>query len=57
MSELWFAIIGSIFVIICSLKAKTKNRITENWFMLGFIFWFVALFVLAKLPYVKEETF
>ena len=57
MYELWFALIGSIFAILCSLKAKKKNRITENWFILGFVFWFIALFVLAKLPFVEKEIF
>ncbi len=57
MNELWFALIGCIFAIVCSLNAKKKNRLAENWFILGFVFWFIALFILIKLPYVEKDTF
>ena len=57
MFELWFALIGSIFAVMCSLYAKKKNRLSENWFILGFVFWFIALFILTKLPNLSEERF
>ncbi len=56
MYELWFALIGSIFAILCSFNAKKKNRLAENWFILGFVFWFFALFILAMLPYLEENN-
>ena len=57
MFTLWFALIGSIFAVLCSFNARKKNRLAENWFILGFIFWFIPLFILAKLSYVEEKDF
>ncbi len=46
---------GSIFAVLCSVNERKKNRIAENWFILGFIFWFFALIALTKLSNIKEE--
>jgi hypothetical protein len=50
MFGLWFSIIGLIFGVICSLKAREKNRATQEWFILGFIFSVIALAVIYILP-------
>ncbi len=43
MFGLWFSIAGLIFGTLCSLKAKEKNRVQKDWFILGFVFSFFAL--------------
>jgi hypothetical protein len=55
MFSLWFSIIGLIFGLFCSFKAKEKNRATQEWFVLGFIFSFLALVILSFLPAVNHE--
>lgn len=53
MFGLWFSIIGLIFGILCSYKAKEKNRAQKEWFLLGFIFSFFAFGVMYLTP--KKE--
>jgi len=43
MFGLWFSIVGLIFGVLCSFKAREKNRLQKGWFMLGFVFSFIAL--------------
>jgi hypothetical protein len=50
MFGLWFSIAGLLFGLICSVRAKEKNRATNDWFLLGFIFSFLAFGVLSLLP-------
>ena len=50
MFGLWFSIVGMLFGILCSFIAKGKKRASKEWFMLGFIFSFMALGILFLLP-------
>lgn len=52
-----FSIIGFLFALICSFIAKGKNRAYQDWFILGFLFSFLAFGILYLLPEVKEENF
>lgn len=54
MFGLWFSIIGLVFGILCSYKAKEKNRAQKEWFLLGFIFSFFAFGVIYFAP--KKEA-
>ncbi len=56
MFGLWFSIIGLIFGLFCSVKAKEKNRATQEWFVLGFVFSFFALVILSLLPVADQES-
>ena len=50
MFGLWFSIIGLVFGVLCSFKAREKNRVGEDWFLLGFIFSVITLAILHFLP-------
>ena len=50
MIGLWFAINGLFLGTLCSLKAKSKNRYTHDWFLLGFVFGIFAYIFLLILP-------
>lgn len=50
MFGLWFSIVGLVFGILSSFKAKEKNRAQKEWFMLGFIFSFLAFGIVLLLP-------
>ena len=50
MFGFWFSIIGLVFGVVCSLKAREKNRASQEWFILGFIFSFLAYIVISLLP-------
>jgi hypothetical protein len=50
MFGLWYSITGMIFGIICSINARGKKRASKEWFMLGFIFSFLAYGILYLLP-------
>ncbi|MHB8905679.1 MAG: hypothetical protein ACYC4T_04940 [Melioribacteraceae bacterium] len=50
MFGLWFSLAGLLFGILCSYYAGEKKRASKEWFMLGFIFSFIALGILYLLP-------
>lgn len=56
MFGLWFSIIGLIFGILSSLKAREKNRASREWFILGFVFSFIAYAVIKLLPVVGHNS-
>ncbi|MFA3783581.1 hypothetical protein ABRY23_11005 [Melioribacteraceae bacterium 4301-Me] len=56
MLGLYFSIIGLIFGFSCSAIAKRKNRNAEDWFMLGFIFLFVAYLWIRQLPTIYDAN-
>lgn len=39
-----------VFAIACAVVASSKNRSGFGWFMLGLLFSFIALIVVAVLP-------
>lgn len=49
MFGLYFAIIGLISGILCSIKAGEKNRNQKNWLLLGFIVPGITLILLNLL--------
>lgn len=55
MIGLWLALLGMIFGALSSYTAKQKNRLPENWFVLGLIFLFVPLIVLYFIPDAAKE--
>jgi len=50
MFGLWFSIIGLVFGVICSVKAREKKRVGQDWFLLGFIFSVITFAILHFLP-------
>ena len=55
MFGLWFSIVGLLFGILCSLKAKEKNRVQKDWFTLGFVFSVLALVIIYLLPATETD--
>ena len=55
MFGLWYSIVGLIFGILCSFKANEKKRAPKEWFMLGFIFSFLAFGIVLLLPENNNE--
>ncbi|MBX3006565.1 MAG: hypothetical protein KF816_00930 [Melioribacteraceae bacterium] len=55
MYEMIFAVTGLIIGSFCSLLASTKNRNRKNWFLIGFVFSFLAPLVLYFLPSLRAE--
>lgn len=56
MINILLLIIGLIFGTICSIEAKKRGKLPENWFTLGLIFWFVPLLFLYKLPQLSQPA-
>jgi len=59
MLGFWFSVVGLLFGVICSLKAKKKNRTQHDWFILGFLFSVLAyllIYLLRKIENIKEEN-
>jgi uncharacterized protein YacL len=50
-----FATTGLILGSLCSFIASTKNRNRKNWFLIGFVFLFIAPLVLFLLPSLNNE--
>jgi hypothetical protein len=50
-----FATTGLILGSLCSFIASTKNRNRKNWFLIGFVFSFIAPLVLFLLPSLNNE--
>jgi hypothetical protein len=50
MLGIWIVPIGMVFGVLCSVKAKEKERSFNDWFILGFIFSLAALLVITFLP-------
>jgi hypothetical protein len=50
MFGFWIIPIGMFFGFLCSIKAKKKERSSNDWFILGFIFSAAALLVITLLP-------
>lgn len=55
MFGLWFSVLGLFFGFICASKAKGKNRATHEWFLLGFLFSFLAIVVLSFLDAIDHN--
>ncbi|MCL4547142.1 MAG: zinc ribbon domain-containing protein [Bacteroidetes bacterium] len=47
---------GIIFGSFCSFIAKEKNRDAPGWFILGFVFSFLAVLALVAIPKVVENV-
>ncbi len=56
MLSLLFSFYGLFFGTLCSFKAKQKNRNTKNWFLLGFIFGFVAYIAIMVLHSLSQSN-
>lgn len=56
MVEFWIVVFIQAFIIglFCSFIAKERGRDTESWFLLGFLFSFIALLALIVIP-IKEK--
>lgn len=56
MSETIFTIAAFVFIlsvcpsIVCAILARKKNYSAVMWFVLGFIFSLIAIFIIALLP-------
>lgn len=59
MLGFWIVPIGTVFGILCSIKARKKERSFNDWFILGFIFSVAALLIITFLPNnsAKDENF
>ena len=57
MFGLWFSVIGLIFGTLCSFIARRKDRAQKEWFILGFIFSALSLFLLLILPDIKDDSY
>ncbi len=55
MFGFWFSITGLFFGFICSMQAKKKNRMRGDWFILGFLFTFLALVIINSLHSLKNN--
>lgn len=55
MFGLWFSIIGLLFGVLCSMKAKEKDRSQKEWFVMGFLFSFLAFAILQLLPTLDAD--
>jgi uncharacterized membrane protein YdjX (TVP38/TMEM64 family) len=55
MFGLWYSLLGLIVGSICSYLAYKKNRASKDWFILGFIFSFLAVFILYLLPSYSSD--
>lgn len=56
MYEILFAVTGLVFGSMSSLVASTRNRNRKNWFLIGFVFSFIAPLVLYFLPSLNNEN-
>lgn len=44
-----------LFAVACGTVAKTKNRNIALWSILGFLFGFIPLIIIALLPPVEDK--
>jgi hypothetical protein len=58
MFGFWIVPIGTVFGILCSIKARKKERSFNDWFILGFVFSVAALLIITFLPNgnLKDEN-
>lgn len=54
MELLIILIVGALFAWLCAEMAKTRNRNTTVWAILGFLFGLFAVIVLALVGTAKE---
>ena len=54
MELLIILIVGALFAWLCAEMAKTRNRNTTVWAILGFLFGLFAVIVLALVGMAKE---
>jgi len=50
MLGFWIVPVGAVFGVLCSMKARKKERSFNDWFILGFIFSVIALLIISLLP-------
>jgi hypothetical protein len=58
MEAIWLLVIfqGIIFGAFSSFVAKQKNRGAITWFLLGFLFSFIALLALIAVPKIDKKA-
>lgn len=56
MEILVVLIIGALFGWLCHEMAKSRNRDTTTWAVLGFLFGLIAVIVLALLGNASEQN-
>jgi heme/copper-type cytochrome/quinol oxidase subunit 3 len=49
-------VVGIIFAVACGFVAKSKNRSVALWAVLGFLFGFIPLIIIAVLKKKEPET-
>jgi hypothetical protein len=49
-------VVGVIFAVACGLVAKNKNRSVALWAILGFLFGFIPLIIIALLKKKEPQT-
>jgi uncharacterized membrane protein len=55
MELLIILVVGALFAWLCAEMAKTRNRSTTTWAILGFLFGIFSVIVLALLGTVKDN--